>query len=111
MTEFGFNDLHSFKDMIIFVQMCAPNDFPERMAYPGQYWTLDSTFDGLYLGLDMAVEEGPKLVFDQCWQLVEQAYQCYRAGDRCGGWFTLEKVHKLLRISQNPVARIADWAI
>ena len=97
-TEFGFNDLHSFKDYVTFVQMCAPSNFTERIAYPGQYWTLDLTFDGLRLGLDMAVEEkGAKPVFEQCRKLVEQAYQHYKAGEEDEGWYALEEVRKLLR--------------
>ena len=44
----------------------------------------------------MAVEEkGPKPVFEQCRQLVEQAYQHYKAEDE--GWYALEEVRKLLR--------------
>ena len=46
----------------------------------------------------MAVEEkGPKPVFDQCRQLVEQAYQHYKAGEKDAGWYALEEVRKLLR--------------
>ena len=98
MTEFGFNDLHGFKDYVTFVQMCAPSNFTERIAYPGQYWTLDLTFDGLRLGLDMAVEEkGSKPVFEQCRKLVEQTYHHYKVGEEDEGWYALEEVRKLLR--------------
>jgi len=46
----------------------------------------------------MAVEEkGPKPVFEQCRQLLEQAYQHYKAGERREGWYLLEEVRKLLR--------------
>ena len=46
----------------------------------------------------MAVEEkGPKPVFDQCRQWVEQAYQHYKAGEKDAGWYALEDVRKLLR--------------
>ena len=46
----------------------------------------------------MAVEEkGPKPVFEQCRQLVEQAYHHYKVREEDEGWYALEEVRKLLR--------------
>jgi hypothetical protein len=34
MADFPFSDLHSFKDYIGFVQLCAPDRFPRREGIP-----------------------------------------------------------------------------
>ena len=58
MTNFPFNDLHSFKDFVVFVQMRAPNNFPLREGVPSEdQWTLDLAFRGLRDGLALAVAE------------------------------------------------------
>ena len=95
----SFDDLHGFKDFVVFVQLCAPDNFPVYENKPiERQWTLDKAFHDLRIGLDMAVEEkGPKPVFEQCRQLVEQAYQHYKAGEEDKGWYALEEVRKLLR--------------
>ena len=98
MNIFPFDDLHGFKDYITFVQMCAPDNFPKDFTISGENWTLDLSFEGLRFGLDIAIEEkGPKPVFDQCRQLVEQAYHHYKVGEEDEGWYALEEVRKLLR--------------
>src|ERR1700679_448298 len=30
MTSFPFNDLHSFKDFVVFAQICSPDEYPQR---------------------------------------------------------------------------------
>ena len=42
-------------------------------------------------------EKGSKPVFEQCRQLIEQAYQHYKAREEDEGWYALEEVRKLLR--------------
>ena len=56
--KFPFNDLHSFKDYVGFVQTGAPNRFPPRdWAGLDEQWTLERAFEGLRYGLKQAVEE------------------------------------------------------
>ena len=95
----AFNDLHGYKDFVVFVKLCAPDNFPVYEDEPPDYrWTLEKAFHDLRIGLDMAAEEkGPKPVFDQCRKLVEQAYQHYKTGEEDAGWYALEEVRKLLR--------------
>jgi hypothetical protein len=58
MTNFPFNGLHSFKDYVVFVRMCAPDQFPAREGVPGEdQWTLDLAFHGLREGLALVVRE------------------------------------------------------
>ena len=42
----------------------------------------------------MAVEEkGPKPVFEQCRQLIEQAYQHYKVGEEDEGWLKPSEIN------------------
>ena len=99
MTRFPFNDLHSFKDYVVFVRMCAPNRFPAREGVPPQdQWTLDLAFRGLREGLSQAIEEkGQRNEFDEFSMLVDQAYDHYLAGRRKEGFLTLDQAHKILK--------------
>ncbi len=99
MAKFPFTDLHSFKDYVGFVQLCAPNRFPKRDGVSAEeQWTLDLAFEGLRLGLKLATEEkGPLSVFSQCGQLIDGAYTHYIQGDRREAYFKLEEVQKLLK--------------
>lgn len=99
MAKFPFNDLHSFKDFVVFVRMCAPHLFPIREGVgPDEQWSLDLAFRGLREGLALAVEEkGDKPVFHECERLIEEAYLEYRADNRREGFFKLEEVNKLLK--------------
>jgi hypothetical protein len=99
MAKFPFSDLHSFKDYVVFVQMCLPDQFDPRDGYgPEEQWTLDLAFEGLRYGLALAVEEkGERPVFQKCRELVEEAYRHYREGNKRAGFFALEEVSKLLR--------------
>ena len=46
MAKFPFTDLHSFKDYVGFVQLCAPNRFPRRDGVSAEeQWTLDLAFE------------------------------------------------------------------
>jgi hypothetical protein len=98
-AAFPFSDLHSFKDYVGFVKLCAPDEFPPRDGLgPDDQWTLDLAFDGLRLGLRMAIEEkGDREEFTRSQSLVEDAYVAYR-DDRLGdGFFKLEELQKLLQ--------------
>ena len=99
MTKFPFSDLHSFKDYVVFVRMCAPNQFPVREGVPPEdQWTLDLAFRGLREGLSLAAtEKGSRTEFDECSRLVEQAYTHYKSGQRKEGFFALDEAHKLLK--------------
>lgn len=98
-AHFGFSDLHSFKDYVVFVQSYLPNEFPPREGVgPDEQWTLDLAFEGLRLGLRMAVEEkGERDEFTRGESLVEEAYAAYREGLVRDGFFKLEELQKLLK--------------
>src|SRR5262245_41738432 len=98
-AAFPFTDLHSFKDYIGFVKICAPDRFPLREGVgPTDQWTLDLAFDGLRLGLSMAAEEkGQRPEFTQGQSLVEDAYIAYREDRMRDGFFKLQELQKLLR--------------
>jgi hypothetical protein len=99
MAKFPFNDLHSFKDYVGFVQICSANKFPRREgAAANAQWTLDLAFEGLRLGLNMAVQEkGVRMEFTESRHLVEEAYEAYKTGDIRSGFMKLELVQKLLQ--------------
>ena len=98
-AKFPFNDLHGFKDYVMYVQHYSPDRFwPREGVGPEDQWTLHLAFKGLRLGLDMAVQEkGNRQEFAESRRLVEEAYEAYKAGDIRTGWDKLEQVQKLLR--------------
>ncbi len=97
-ARFPFSDLHSFKDYVVFVQIAAPDRFrPREGVGPADQWTLDLAFEGLRLGLRMAVEEKGELpTFAACGRLVEEAFAHYQQGQMREGFFKLEEMQKLL---------------
>jgi hypothetical protein len=99
MAKFPFTDLHSFKDYVGFVKLCAPNHFPKRDGVvPEEQWTLDLAFEGLRLGLTMATEEKGQLsVFVQCGQLIDEARTDYAQGRLREASIKLQDVQKLLK--------------
>lgn len=99
MAKFPFTDLHSFKDYVVFVQICSPDNYPRREGLAANsQWTLDLAFEGLRLGLDEAVQEkGDRMVFVESRHLVEEAHDAYKVGDIRSGFAKLELVQKLLR--------------
>lgn len=98
-AKFAFTDLHSFKDYVGFVQLCLPNKFPRREgAAANAQWTLDLAFDGLRLGLDLAVrEKGERMEFAESRRLIQEANNADKAGNIHAGFTKLELVLKLLR--------------
>jgi hypothetical protein len=94
-----FSDLHSFKDYVGFVKLCAPDEFPSREGVgPADQWTLDLAIEGLRLGLKMAAEEkAERAEFTQGRVLVDEAYAAYRNKDMRGGFSKLEELQKLLK--------------
>jgi hypothetical protein len=98
-AHFGFTDLHSFKDYVVFVQTCLPDRFhPREGVGPDDQWTLDLAFEGLRLRLRMSVEEkGERDEFKRGESLIEDAYICYRDGKIREGFFKLEELQKLLK--------------
>jgi len=99
MMKFPFNDFHSFKDFVVFVQICSANKFPQRQgALADTPWTLDLAFEGLRQGFRMAVQEkGERPAFAESRRLVEEAYDAYKSGDIRSGFMKLEQVQKLLQ--------------
>ena len=99
MAKFPFTDLHSFKDYVGFVRLCAPDLFPEREGMgPEDQWSLDLAFEGLRYGLKLArKEKGERQVFSDCERLVSEAYDLYRAGRVRDGFSKLDQVKKLLK--------------
>lgn len=97
--RFGFSDLHSFKDYVVWVQTCASTEFPaEECANPDDQMTLDLAFEGLRLGLEMATKEkGEREEFVKGRALVEDACDAYREGRIRDGFFKLEELQKVLR--------------
>ena len=98
-ATFPFSDLHSFKDFVGFVKLCAPDEFPRREGVgPADQWTLDLAFEGLRLGLRMAIEEkGDREEFGLSKAMIEDAYAVYRDGRMRDGFFKLEELQKLLK--------------
>ena len=96
---FPFNDLHSFKDYVTFVGMCAPDRFPFREGRPAEeQWTLDLAYKGLEVGLNHSIQEkGNRPQFQRVRQLFDEAHRHYRMGDRVSGAKVLEEARKLLR--------------
>src|SRR5437868_2871561 len=91
MARFGFTDLHSFKDFVVYVQTYLPNRFPPReAASPKEQWSMELAFEGLREGLKLArSEKGPKPVFADCENLVNEAHEQYRIGHEREGFFKL----------------------
>jgi len=98
-TRFPFSDLQSFKDYVVFVQICSPDRFrPREGVGSADQWTLDLPFEGLRLGLEMASKEkGKQDAFVKGRALVEDAYTAYREGRIRDGFFKLEELQKVLR--------------
>ena len=98
MSKFPFNDFHSFKDFVVFAQICSPNNYPKREGILASTpWTLDLAFEGLRLGLNMAArEKGERIEFAESCRLVDEAYKAYKSGDVRSGFAKLERVQKLL---------------
>ena len=99
MAKFPFTDLHSFKDYVGFVRMCAPSSFPPREGVlQSEQWSLDLAFAGLRAGLVLAEQEkGQRSVFLTCSGLFEAAYREYVEGDIRAGFTSLAEAQKLLR--------------
>ncbi len=98
-ATFPFTDLHSFKDYVVFVQTYLPDRFhPREGVGPADQWTLNLAFEGLRLGLRMAVEEkGDRDEFRRGNALVDEAYAAYCDGQVRDGFLKLEELQKLLK--------------
>lgn len=99
---FGFSDLHSFKDYVVYVHSCAPDMFPpDDWRTSDEQMNLDRAFVGLRYGLDITVAEtGKTELVDKCRVLVEEAYAEYQSGQAMEGQRKLEEVDRY--ISQLP---------
>lgn len=99
MVGFPFSDLHSFKDYVGFVKLCAPNLFPERYALPSHcQWTLELAFEGLDAGLILSRgEKVPSSVVESCKVLFEEAKSAYVSNDIKSGYSKLDEAHRLLK--------------
>lgn len=99
MAKFPYTDLHSFKDYVGFVKLCAPSSFPPREGvHSSEQWSLDLAFVGLQEGLVMAEQEkGQRSVFGACRELFDAAYKAYRVGNIKDGFLHLGEAQKLLK--------------
>ena len=72
---FGFTDLHGFKDFVVYVFLCAPDNFPDdEWRRPDQKMNLERAFVGLRYGLELtAKEKGNSLLVKKCETLVEES--------------------------------------
>ena len=98
-TNFPFYDLHSFKDFVVFVRMCAPDNFPIREGVPpGAQWSLDLAFQALREGLTLSArEKGDRSEFIEASKRIDEAYGHYRAGKKSDGFIALDDAHKILK--------------
>jgi hypothetical protein len=98
MKNFGFHDVHSFKDFVAFVLLCAPEQFPVRdYLAPDEQWTLDRAFEGLRYGLTLTAQQKGELpVLAICRAMAEESYTHYREGRKREGFFKLQEMEKLL---------------
>lgn len=99
MARFPFSDLHSFKDFVGFVRMCAPDQFPIREGRSTEeQWTLELAFSGLNEGMSLAVKEkGDRPEFNECKTLIAASYEHYKCGREDEGFFELDKAYKILK--------------
>ena len=108
MAKLSFTDLHGFKDYVMYVQNYLPDRFPHRdWVGPDEQLTFDRAFAGLREGLVLSArEKGDLPVFRECGQLIDEAYEAYRAGNLRDGFGKLESVNGLLRtVPSQPT----DW--
>jgi hypothetical protein len=98
-ASFPFSDLHSFKYYVGFVKLCSPDRFLHREGVaPSDQWTLDLAFEGLRLGIRMAIEEkGPRQEFTQAATIIDDAYAAYRASRLRDGFFKLQELENQLK--------------
>ena len=99
MAKFPFTDLHSFKDYVGFVRICAPDLFPRREGLSeAEQWSLDLAFEGLRHGLTLLDrEKGGHHIAVECRTLIEAAYAEYCDGQLKPAFLKLADVQKLLR--------------
>ena len=104
MAKFPFNDLHSFKDYVGFVHLCAPDMFPAREGLADdEQWSLCLAFEGLRQGIAQVEEEkGPLPNFPLCRALINQALKHYEAGELREGANALGEVKQLLAGIKRP---------
>lgn len=97
--QFGFHDLHSFKDYVGWVKLCAPDDFPyEEWHAPSNQMTLDVAYEGLQRGLEIAASEGVSdTILTECRSLFDAAFKYYRAGNLQDGFKSMEAAQRILR--------------
>jgi len=98
-ASFPFSDLHSFKDYVGFVKICAPDLFPDREGVSASdQWSLDLAFEGLNLGLELAAHEGAKVsALAECRELFTTAYTQYVSGNKKDGFEAMAAAQRILR--------------
>lgn len=98
-NHFGFHDLHSFKDYVGWLKICAPDRFRKREGVSDtEQWTLDLAYAGLQHGLTIAADEGvSESVLSECRTLFDQAFAFYRAGNVHDGFRAMEGAQRILR--------------
>jgi hypothetical protein len=97
-AKFPFHDLLSFKDYVVFAQVCLPDRLPHYdWRSPEDQWTLGLAFKGLREGLQLAVrEKGPLQIFTDCDRLVTRPMSSTLPVEDGRGSLSWEKVSELL---------------
>ena len=95
----GFHDLHSFKDFVSMVIVCAPDQFlSQDWRSPEDQWNLERAFSGLRFGLDLVAREKRETRdLARCRELVKLAEIEYREGRNHQGQARLEEMEMLLK--------------
>jgi hypothetical protein len=98
MQKWHFTDLHSFKDFVVFVQLCAPDNFPPREGVPhSEQWTLALAQEALEHGLRIAASEGVnESVLSECKGHFDKAFGYYRAANLHDGFKSMESALRIL---------------
>ena len=94
-VQFGFNDLHSFKDFVVFAQTSLATG---RFRQDNGPWSPELAFRGLRHGLELAAAEGvPAEVIAECAGLVASAENHFQASNVREGFFALERLNGILK--------------
>ena len=75
-ARFPFDDLHSSKNYVGFVKLCAPDQSPTREGFAAdEQWTLELALAGLHHGLHLAAANGVEpQILSKCQELYGVAF-------------------------------------
>ncbi len=98
--EYGFGRFSEYRDMIGYVVLRAPDEFPvEDYLADDEQMTLDKAFAQLRRGLPVAYDRiKNKDAIPKAAELLEASYQAYKDGDQRAGAFLLQDFDDLLLV-------------